>query len=220
MKTNRSTEALLIGLLLLPFVFLGLIWHQLPEQIPSHYGADGQINQYQPKLNLAIIMLASTVVQYGILRFLPRLDPRQNLKTPLYQKIRTLIIVFWSVFLTWFWYISWQGVQAQRLVNGLLVGVGLLLAGLGNLMNSVKPNYFVGIRTPWTLDSETVWRRTHHLAARLFTAGGLLLASLAWLVPNPAKLPLLVGLPVSLALVAVVYSYICFQQEKPHQVHE
>lgn len=220
MKTTSTfAEAALIVLLLAPFVYLALIWGQLPETIPGHYGPSGRPDRYDPKGQLAALMGGLTVFMYLVFRFLPRIDPGQNLQTALYQKIRWMIMVFWAVFLAWFWTISWQGIGPETMVDTLLTGGGLLLAGLGNLLNSVKPNYFVGVRTPWTLSSPAVWRRTHHLAARVFVIGGLLMAALVWVIPQALKLPVIVALPLLMGLVPVVYSYVYFRQEKAGQLN-
>ncbi len=218
MKTKLTSEILLATLMMLPFMFLAMIWSQLPAQIPGHYGVDGTADRYDPKEQLALVMAAVTLFVYLVLRFVPRFDPRRNLNTELYGKIRLLITLFWAVFLTGFWYVSWKGVAPETLNQLVTLAVGVLFAGLGNLMNSLKPSYFVGIRTPWTLDSETVWRRTHHFAARLFVGGGLLVIASSWVVPASLGPIVLIGVPVLVAVITVWYSYRCFQQEKARQL--
>jgi uncharacterized membrane protein len=214
---SSSNEAFLLVLLLLPFVYLGLIWTQLPATIPGHYGPNGKPDRYDSKEQLALAMGALTVFLYVVFRFVPRLDPRKNLNSALYQKIRWVILVFWAAFLAWFWTISWKGIEPETLGVSTLVGVGLLIACLGNLMHSVKPNYFVGIRTPWTLESETVWRKTHHLGSRVMVAGGVLSAAAALFIPMPYTIAVVMGLFVVAILVPVVYSYIYYRQEKTRQ---
>lgn len=218
MKTKLASEILLATLVVLPFLFLAIIWPQLPAQVPGHYGIDGTADRYDPKEELALLMAAVTLFVYLVLQFVPRFDPRRNLNTDAYQKIRLLITLFWTMFLTGFWYISWKGAESDMLNKAVTISVGVLFAGLGNLMNSIKSNYFVGIRTPWTLDSETVWRRTHHFGARLFVGGGLLVIASAWLVPASFAPMVLVGVPLLVAVITVWYSYRCFQQEKARQL--
>jgi len=81
--------------------------------------------------------------------------------------IRLLITVFWSLLLVGLWYNAANGAQSDTFLSFLMAGVSLLIAGIGNLMYSIKPNYFVGIRTPWTLNSEFVWRKTHQHACAI-----------------------------------------------------
>lgn len=207
----------MIALLLAPFVYLAIIYNQLPDTLPGHY-SNGQPDRYDPKGELAIIMAATTAFLYAAFRLAPRFDPRAGLNTVLYQKIRWLVMLFWAAFMTWFWKISWRGSQPETLNQTLLIGSGLLIAGLGNLMNSVRPNYFVGIRTPWTLESDVVWRRTHQLGGRLLVAGGLLSVVLALVVPTPYQTGVFVSILLLVALVPVVYLYVYFRQEKARQL--
>ncbi|GAB3508765.1 SdpI family protein [Spirosoma knui] len=213
-RKSTASEFLLIGMLLIPFIYLAYIWTELPDTIPGHYGPNGKPDRYDPKEQLAFGMAGLTVFLYLTFRYVPRLDPRKNLDTALFQKIRWIIMVFWAAFLIWMWTVSWKGVSPEMLGTSVLVGVGLLVACLGNLMNSVKPNYFVGIRTPWTLESETVWRRTHQLGGRVMLAGGVISTVLALLVPVPYKSGLVVGVTLLSVFIPVVYSYIYFRQEK------
>jgi uncharacterized membrane protein len=90
--------------------------------------------------------------------------------------------------------------------------IALFMAYLGNMLNNLKPNYFVGVRTPWTLENETVWKKTHQLAGRLWLGGGLLLAILCWVFPQEISAVLFpVGVAV-LVLIPVIYSYVFFRQ--------
>lgn len=81
-------------------------------------------------------------------------------------------------------------------------------------MNNIKPNYFVGIRTPWTLESETNWRKTHHLGGKLWFAGGMAMAVLLLLVPEQACRSVFLAGVIVLALVPVTYSFLLFKKSK------
>lgn len=84
---------------------------------------------------------------------------------------------------------------------------------LGNYMQTVKPNYFIGIRTPWTLENETVWARTHKLGGRLyFIAGGLVMV-LAFVLKG-LMMPVFIGIIVAASVVPMVYSYVVYKQLK------
>src|SRR5256712_11828980 len=92
------------------------------------------------------------------------------------------------------------------------IGVGLLFIVLGNYLTRVEPNWFVGIRTPWTLSSDTVWRRTHRTGGWVFVIGGLVLAGAA-LLPRGAFLPLLIATIVVMPAIPIVQSYILWKRE-------
>jgi uncharacterized membrane protein len=101
-------------------------------------------------------------------------------------------------------------VQVDRL---LPVGIGLLLAFLGNYLTRVEPNWFIGIRTPWTLSSDTVWRRVHRTAGWLFVIAGFVVAAAAF-APRGAFMPLTAAVLVVASAVPVVQSYVLWKREQ------
>lgn len=96
----------------------------------------------------------------------------------------------------------------------LAVIFAVLCMFIGNYMQAVKTNYFIGIRTPWTLSNEEVWRKTHYVSGRLFFYGGLISLPLLFLVPsNLAPIPP-VSVLVGTAIFSMIYSYIIFKKVK------
>ena len=93
------------------------------------------------------------------------------------------------------------------------LGVGLLFIFLGNFLTRVEPNWFIGIRTPWTLSSDTVWRKTHRTGGWVFVLGGFVLASGAFL-PHGAFLPLFVVTILFMPLIPIVQSYVLWKREQ------
>ena len=89
----------------------------------------------------------------------------------------------------------------------IFAGVGLLLCLIGNYMHTIKPNYFAGLRLPWTLNNEDNWRKTHLLAGKLWFIGGLATAILCLLVPDTVAIVLFFIATIVLVLVPVIYSY-------------
>ena len=92
---------------------------------------------------------------------------------------------------------------------------GLLFAFMGNLMHSIKPNYFAGVRTPWTLEDPDTWRATHRLAGKLWFGGGVFVTIVVLVLPVKAGLIVFVSMIVLLALIPVIYSYTYY---KKHQL--
>ena len=214
MKKNPIySEATMITILCLPFVYLLFIWNELPAIIPGHYGPGGRPDRYDSKGLLTTVLGGCSLLMYAI-RFLPHFDPKGNLLGANFIKIRWLIIVFWAAFVGWFWYISLHGTTPDSLLTTVLIGSNLLLAGMGNLMYTLKPSFFVGIRTPWTLSSDTVWRKTHHVAGWVWVTGGLVGAVLAWLLPVSLKTPVSLSVVGILTLIPVGYSYWLYRQQK------
>ncbi|WP_080056502.1 SdpI family protein [Spirosoma aerolatum] len=217
--TSTSTELLMIGTLLAPFIYLAIIWNQLPAQIITHYDFAGNPNDSMPKETAAVVMGAVSLVLYLTLRFLPSIDPKGRLQTTNYEKLRFVVVLAFASIVGWIWYTAQHNVAQQSVLIPLFAILGIMLAGIGNYITTVKPNWFVGIRTPWTLDSETVWRKTHRMAGRLMVVGGLLSAVLALVVPMPYGLWVIMGIILLVSFIPVVYSYIYYRQEKKHQLN-
>jgi len=95
----------------------------------------------------------------------------------------------------------------------LIALIGALYAILGNYFQTLKPNYFIGIRTPWTLENEQIWKKTHRLAGRLWIAGGLLTIIISFLINSNLVLVIFFGIITTIiVLVPIVFSYTEFQK--------
>jgi len=184
----------------------------LPATVPLHWDFAGRVDSWGPRWNmlwLGALPLATAL----LLRLLPRLDPRRasyERHARAYAIIGRLIVLALAA-------IAWVAILAA-LGLGLDVGVlvrlllGLLFVGLGNFMGTLKPNYFVGIKTPWALADDEVWRLTHRRGALVFVAlGALFILSLA--IPAGRALEALV-LASTLGGVAYLYlySYLCWRR--------
>jgi uncharacterized membrane protein len=94
----------------------------------------------------------------------------------------------------------------------ILVMVSLLFTFLGNLMYHIKPNYFIGIRLPWTLENENNWRHTHRLAGITWFIGGIISATLSMLIQPKTMFIIFIGITFLLVLVPGIYSFILFKR--------
>lgn len=212
---KKTLEYLAWVAIVLPLVYLFLVWNQLPDIVPTHFGPSGKPDAYGPKWTLTILSAVSIGV-YFLLRYVPQLDPRLN-KASLsehYPKLVLLIVTFLALVHCLVIRASLSEMAGESFTTILLVGVFLLFAGIGNYFNTIKSNYFVGFRTPWTLESETVWRKTHQLAAKLYFGMGLLGAFVVIWLPELWKLFWALGLIFGSTIWIVAYSYRVYQQEK------
>lgn len=203
------------GVIIAPLIYLAFVWNQLPEIVPTHFGVSGQPDAYGPKWTL-IILSAVSVGIYFLLRYVPQLDPRLNQAalSEHYPKLILLILTFMGAVQILVIRSAMTKIAGEAFTNIIFVGVFLLLAGVGNYLNNIKSNYFVGIRTPWTLENETVWRKTHQLGAKLyFTIGIIGALGVVWL-PNLWKIVWTMGLIFGATIWIVVYSYQVYQKEK------
>ncbi|GAB4040514.1 SdpI family protein [Spirosoma gilvum] len=217
--TSNATELLMIGTLLAPFIYLAIIWNQLPAEIITHYDYTGTPDGTMAKTNAAVMMGTLSISLYLVLRFLPRLDSKHRLQSSNYDKLRFVIVLALATLVGWVWYMAQHSLEKQSALIPMFAILGVMFAGIGNYITTVKPNWFVGIRTPWTLYNETVWRKTHRMGGRLMVLGGLLSAVLALVVPMPYALWVVTGIILLVSAIPVIYSYIYYRQEKAHQLN-
>jgi len=185
----------------------------MPDIVASHWNAAGQVDGHLPKFWGLILV---PLLMYGfsaLFAVLPRIDPlRRN-----YQKFRDYYEGFILVFAAFLSFIQLQiilwGLGTQVSPNLTLpIMIGILFIYIGFLLEHAEPNWFVGIRTPWTLSSDSVWKKTHQKGATLFKLAGVvsmvgILAGIyAWLfILVPA---------IAVAVYTVVYSYVEFRREQ------
>ncbi|HEV8702926.1 MAG TPA: DUF1648 domain-containing protein [Candidatus Polarisedimenticolia bacterium] len=187
-----------------------VFYPQLPETIPMHWDLNGQVDGYGPKAVALFLMPALMVGMIGLFRILQWLSPRHfevDSFRATYLYIMVLVVAFFAyVHGAIVWSARSDAADPVRILFG---GIFLLLAFLGNVLGRVRRNFWIGVRTPWTLASERVWNDTHRLAARLFFAVGLLGAVAVFLgVPFVAALVVFsTGI-----LVPVVYSLVLYKR--------
>ncbi|PRY34206.1 putative membrane protein [Spirosoma oryzae] len=214
---STSTEWLILTPYLLVFSYIALIWHRLPPVIVSHYNLTGQPDGWMPKEKALLVMAGLGLFIYLLLRFLPKLDFSAMVQPAVFQRMRFVMSLLMTVAIGSLFYLATQSGGLQSSQGAMLALISLGIAAVGNYMSILKPNWFIGIRTPWTLQNNRVWTRTHRLGGRLMVAGGLLGALLAVLVPAPYTVGAAVAVLLIVTLVPVVYSYVYFQQETTSQ---
>jgi uncharacterized membrane protein len=217
--TSTAFEALMLALVLAPLLYMGIYWNQLPPTLTTQYDWQGNPKNGMSKEMAAFFLGSLSVLLYGLLRYLPRIDPAGNRQPATYQKLRLVVTLMVASTLSWVIYSALHAEGNPAPVNGLLVIISLMLAGMGNYLTTVKPNYFVGFRTPWTLHSTTVWQKTHQLGGRLLFAGGLLGVVLMLVLPAPYQMGIFLGIILVTALTPLVFSYIYYRREKTHSLH-
>lgn len=202
-------------LLLLLLLVAGLVaYPHLPERVPAHWNLAGEVDRYQSRFWGAFAMPLLGLGIYLLMLVAPRWDPRRENYArflPVYRFTRTALVLLTAVL---------QGVilaagLGRAVPVGLIVQCALssLFLFLGNQLGRVRPNYFFGIRTPWTLASEEVWRRTHRLGAWLLVGAGLVgLASAP--LPAPFNAALFFGGLAVAVVWSTLYSYFVFRRLK------
>ena len=211
---NLKKEFPYIILMALPFIYLAYIWNTLPETVPTHWNASGEIDGYGSKNTLLIIPFMLPVLVYIIMTIAPKIDPKNKIAImgKKYEQLKFFLVLFMSVLALFIIYSS--KTQSFSSPNIIYILLGLLFAGLGNFMKTVKPNYFIGIKTPWTLENETVWKKTHLLGGKIWFVGGLLIVCMSLIFTAQTAATLFVIIAVLITIIPLVHSYIEFKKIK------
>ena len=201
-----------ITIALLPFVYLAYIWNELPKEVPMHWNASGEIDRWGNKSELFMMLFMLTGITYLVFLIIPYIDPKQKLQNMgnKLNNLRMILGIFMSALAIYILYSVQQKTSNPVLFIPL---IGLLFAFLGNYFKTIKPNYFIGIKTPWTLENEEVWKKTHEFGGKLWFIGGLLIV-LTFVLPNEIRLYTFSGITIVISIVPIVYSYLEFKKIK------
>lgn len=187
---------------------------RLPPEVATHFGPTGQPDSYGSKLVVVAALPLLIVGLRALLSMLPSIDPKgQNYAkfAETYWLIVNGILLFMTIMhLALLGYSLGAPVRVDRVAAA---GIGVLLIVIGNYLSRVEPNWFVGIRTPWTLSSDRVWRRTHRAGGWILVVGGALIVATVF-VPAGAALPIFMATVGIVAVVPVVLSYVWWKQER------
>lgn len=212
MKLNLKKELPIIATVMIPFIYLAYKWPRLPEQVPVHWNIEGEIDRYGSKWELLIIPILLPLLTYGIFLVIPFIDPKKKLEQMgnKYHQLKFFFVALMSALATYILYIT--GKQEIFHPTGMFILMGLIFIVLGNYLPSVKPNYFLGIRTPWTLENEVVWKKTHRRAGILFILIGIVSIILPLMLPLLAFFWFYFAFVMIIVIYLVVYSYLEFQK--------
>jgi uncharacterized membrane protein len=214
----KFTRSLLISA---AFILIGLIvavwlWPRLPAQVPSHWNVHGQIDGHMPRFWAAAFPPLMVLALAFLTWLLPAISPNRFRIGPFAQVFTGLMLVIQGFILVVGMCVLLVGAgYALPMPKISMLGVGALMVILGNYMGKLQRNFFIGIRTPWTIASEATWERTHRLAGKLFVLAGLVV-----LVGTIFGLPFWVGIACILAaaLIPAAHSYVIYRRvEGPPQ---
>ena len=207
---KRNLPMLLITsvVILIPVLIGFLLWNQLPEQIPMHWNIQGEVDSYGSKLVSVLIMPLFLVALHWICTLLTCADPKNK-----DIEGKPLTLVLWicpviSLMLSTIIYITAMGHSISVEVIVPLI-MGLLFVVIGNYMPKCKHNYSIGVKTPWTLNDEENWYKTHRFAGILWVAGGVLIMATSFL----GIIWLFMIVLVPMAFAPMIYSY-CIYRKK------
>lgn len=218
MNLELKKELPIIGIVLTPFVYLAIIWDSLPERVPIHWNINGEIDNWGSKSFLVVLVFILPVLMYGVMFAAAKLDPKNriSLMGKKFYKLKFFLVSFMSLLAVFLLYISKN--QSVSNPNLMYILVGVLLMVMGNYFKVIQPNYFIGIRTPWTLESQDVWKATHKFAGKLWFFGGLIIVLGGIIFSGFIFSKAFIAIGLTLAFVPIVYSFFKFKQlEKEHK---
>jgi len=212
--TTRLTSIIVLALIVTALIAGALLWNQLPDQMASHWNVNDQVDGTMSKFWGVWMMPLVTLGMFGLFLLIPNIDP---LKANI-AKFRSTFNLFIALIVAFMLYMHgltfvWNlGFQNFKMSAAMLPFLGILFIFIGYMLRQAKRNWFIGIRTPWTLSSDSVWDKTHQLGSILFMVsgafaifGGLFGGMIAfWLLFVPL---------IGSTLFLVIYSYILYRDE-------
>lgn len=213
MKSNRKLY-FVWALSLLPVLLAAVFYNQLPDQIPTNWGFDGNVT-YGPKST--IWMLSGMAPLFGIvLPLLQRIDPRKDNYRKFLGNFYMFLIVL-MLFMTLMVGVTIsESIYPGRITvyKVITVAMGALFLLIGNMMPKFKSNFFVGIKNPWTLSNTEVWNRTHRIAGYCWVVGGLLIILLALVLSEKVLFAAFMTVIVVMVGIPTVLSYLWYRREQ------
>ncbi|MEI4832095.1 SdpI family protein [Bacillus sp. FJAT-53711] len=200
---------ILIGMTILAWI---ISWPHLPNTIATHWSG-GTVDGYSSKLNGMLSMVGVMIGTYILLNVVPKIDPKKEN----YRKFsKSFTMITYSILFVLF--IGNIDIIATGLGYDLPINrfseliVGILFLVIGNYLPQCKPNFFVGIRTPWTLSNEEVWRKTHRFGGKVFIVLGIIMCGSIF-APAAWKSYIVLTVVLIGVVITMLYSYFVYKKE-------
>ncbi|MBW2964972.1 DUF1648 domain-containing protein [Candidatus Woesearchaeota archaeon] len=203
----------IICIILIAFAASIFFYSRLPATMASHWDMQGNVNGYMSRFWGAFLMPIILIGMALLFAAIPLIDPlKANIKKFRHYFDGFIVMIFLFMLMMHGVVIA-ANLGAQISFNSIMpIAIGILFFYVGIMLEHAKRNWFIGIRTPWTLSSDVVWDRTHSLGAKLFKASGIIAvigiffhSAALWFVLAPA---------IATAVVTMVYSYVVFRRLK------
>lgn len=216
----KKSNWLLLGIILSTFLIGILLYPKLPDKIPLHWNLSGEVDNYGGKFFGTFLIPALNLLMFFFFLFLPKVDPRKDN----YSKFGSAYTIFrWAMHI--FLSIMFIVIMIQTLMGAnnvpwylkisflIPLFVSIMFIIIGNYLGKIKDNFFIGIRTPWTLSSKEVWHKTHRLTSKLYVISGLL-GIIGSFFTDIVSFIMLIGPILLSTAISIIYSYVLFQREQ------
>lgn len=213
-KPTLKSESVPLITIIISVVLSFYFYAHWPAKIASHWNFSGEVDGYGSSMFMAFFFPILFIILYLFFIFLPYIDPKREryaefAKTYHIFKAAIILALFAVYTVTGIYNLGYDfnvGIAVTLII-------GILMIVIGNYLGKIKFNYFIGIRTPWTLASETVWDKTHHASRWFFIVFGLLIIIAPFLPEIGGIIAFIAGAVVAVAG-SFLYSYLVFRQEK------
>ena len=207
-------KAFTLGFSIVLFMFAigAYLYPQLPDEVPTHWNDAGEVDGYMPKFWGIFLLPIMTFAILLMFMVIPRVDPKKINLEKFMSYYEGMVIVFTGfMFYIFTLILMFSMGYVFNMFYAILPGMGFLFIYIGFMLERAKQNWFVGIRTPWTLSSERVWDKTHKLGGKLFKIAGALTVLSIFVIEYAFWILMISILGVSFYL--IVYSYFEYQKE-------
>lgn len=212
--STRNTIIIVLILIVVATLAGLLLWNRLPDQMASHWNVNDQVDGYMPKTWGVFMVPLITLGMLLLFLVIPSIDPlKANIAQ--FREAFNLFIVLMVAFmlyihaLTLTWSLGYTGFKMS---TSMLPAMGLLFIFIGFMLRKAKRNFFIGIRTPWTLSNDRVWDETHRLGSILFMASGVL-ALIGGIFGGMTAFWFLFVPIMGSTIFLFAYSYVLYQRE-------
>lgn len=220
---SKKISRILWMISIVSFIGQLILYPRLPAIVPVHWNSTGRIDGWGPKWFL-LAMSAMPLVSMLFFSLVPLLDPRRR-NYPKHSKAYGLFAaatVGIMLLLLWLTNLLLLGIPLP-VGNLILFAAGVMMVVLGNYMPQIRSNFFFGLKTPWGIENETVWRKTQRLAGILYCIGGAVLIIIS-LFPTQFLVAGFLAMIILMIIVPRVYAYILYRkitssQEDSHAEH-
>ena len=209
----RRSKIIILGIIILSFAVGIYFYPQMPDKMASHWNIQGEVDAYISRFWGLFLIPIISIGLLALFVLIPKIDPlKENIER--FRKhfdgfiVLIMIFLFYIYFLTVLWNIGIRFNMTQLMIPAL----GILFYYCGILVENTKRNWFIGIRTPWTLSNEKVWDKTHRIGGKLFKVTGII-AFLGIFLPKYTIFFVIIPV-ISIAVYTVIYSYFEYQKQK------
>jgi uncharacterized membrane protein len=185
----------------------------LPSVMPTHWNVYGNIDSYMPKQYAVWMMPLLVLFMFISFKIAPSFDPKKNkyqLFSTEWQILQTVFIIFFAYMQGITFYAAYN--PSLIIMKPMFIGLGTLFILLGNYLSKIRQNYFIGIKVPWTLESEDNWNKTHRFASWTFVIAGIIVLVEAFFIWQAA--PIVFGSLMLGSFLPVLYSYLLFKNKQ------